>query len=138
MSIQTINQKLNSLIPYAPAIVRIGISLVVIWFGVQQMQNPISWLPVLPEWTQSLPISQVALIYLNAWFEIVFGLLLLVGFYTRPVALLVALHLLDITFTVGYGAIGVRDFGLAMSAMAIFVNGYDKLCVDKISTRDML
>ncbi len=138
MNIQSINQKLNSLIPYAPAIVRIGISLVVLWFGFQQMQNPLSWLSVLPEWTQSLPISQVALIYLNAWFEIVFGLLLLVGFYTRPVALLVALHLLDITFTVGYGAIGVRDFGLTLSAIAIFANGYDKLSVDKIRTHDML
>lgn len=137
--ILNLNQKISQNFPqYAPAVVRIGIALVVIWFGVQQLSDPTSWMKVLPEWTLSLPIDQIGLIYFNGWFEIVFGIALLVGFYTRWVALLVSLHLLHITTVVGYGGIGVRDFGLTLAAFGIFLNGRDKLSVDKIWPSDML
>ena len=73
---------------------------------------------------------------LSRWFELVFGLTLFVGFYTRLSAFLVALHLLDITFTVGYSAIGVKDFGLSISALAVFLSGSDIWSVDKIFEKE--
>jgi uncharacterized membrane protein YphA (DoxX/SURF4 family) len=104
---------------FSPILIRIVIALVFIWFGIQQLIDPTSWFGFLPTWVSSIPISQTAFIYLNGWFELVFGSALLLGFYSRIAAGLLGLHLLGITQSVGYGAIGVRDFGLAFTALSI-------------------
>ncbi len=111
-------------------ILRIGIAAVIIWFGYQQLSDPTSWLGFLPPWAATLPISQLSLIYLNGWFEIVAGTMLFFGIYTRAVALFIALHLADITVTVGYGAIGVRDFGLTVAMISIFFYGSSPVSID--------
>ena len=112
------------------AILRVGIALVIIWFGIQQLSSPTDWLAYLPQWTTTLPISQLSLIYINGWFELVAGIVLFFGIYTRAIALLITLHLADITYTVGYGAIGVRDFGLCIAMLAIFFNGMSPVSID--------
>ena len=127
---------INRRAKFAPVFVRIAISLVVIWFGTNQLLNPEQWISLLPEWTTLLPVSQVGLIYFNGWFELIFGLALLVGFYTRLSAFLIAMHLLDITFIVGYSAIGVRDFGLAISALSVFLSGPDIWSIDKVFEKE--
>lgn len=120
------NEKLAKLSAYAPIVVRIGISLVFLWFGSSQIGNPEAWVRLLPDWTSFLPFEPATLIQANGIFEIVFGALLLLGVYVRPVALLLALHMFNIVFTVGYNGIGVRDFGLAMATTAIFLYGADR------------
>jgi uncharacterized membrane protein YphA (DoxX/SURF4 family) len=117
---------------FAPTFLRISMGLVIVWFGIQQVTDPSSWLAYLPPWTTALPISQMTIVYLNGTFEVIFGVFLILGFYTRIVALILALHLLDIAYTVGYGAIGVRDFGLAMSTGAIFLYGADAFSFDTL------
>ena len=121
---------MNTLNKYAPTFLRIGLALVVIWFGISQLSNAKEWLGFLPDWTASLPISQTALVLVNGWFEVVFGLMLFFGFYTRLTALLIGLHLAEITYSVGYGAIGVRDFGLAIGALSLFMSGPSPLSAD--------
>jgi uncharacterized membrane protein YphA (DoxX/SURF4 family) len=69
-------------------------------------------------------------VQLNGSFEVLFGAMLLLGFYIRPVALLLALHMFQIAFTVGYGEIGVRDFGLAMATASAFFHGADRFSLD--------
>ncbi|MEK6856700.1 MAG: hypothetical protein AABX49_01665, partial [Nanoarchaeota archaeon] len=64
-------------------------------------------------------------------FEVVFGLLLLIGLFTKIVSLILALHLLVISFSLGYNDIAVRDFILSLATFSIFLNGKDKLCLDK-------
>ena len=113
-----------------PVVLRVGMAAVILWFGIAQGTNPSAWFGYLPAWTAHLPISQMSVIYINSFFEIVFGFLLFVGFYTRWVALLLALHLFDIAITVGYGAIGVRDFGLAIATLAIFFEGTSAISAD--------
>jgi uncharacterized membrane protein YphA (DoxX/SURF4 family) len=117
---------------FAPIFLRITMSAVILWFGVSQLADPNSWLGFLPTWTASLPISPVHLVYLNGWFELTFGFALLCGFYTRFVAILLALHLFDIAYIVGYTAIGVRDFGLATATLSIFFYGWDYWSVDRL------
>ena len=117
---------------FAPTFLRISMSLVILWFGVQQVIDASSWLAYLPAWTTSLPISQLTIVYLNGTFEIIFGTFLLLGFYTRIVALVLALHLFDIAYTVGYDAIGIRDLGLALSTLAVFFYGSDAFSFDKL------
>lgn len=116
---------------FAPSILRYGIALVVLWFGIQQYIQPDQWTAFVPDSVVAMTHLSVSIIvFLNATFEIIFGLLLLFGWKTRFVAFLLALHLFDIMYTVGYGEIGVRDFGLAVGAFSIFMYGTDILCVD--------
>jgi uncharacterized membrane protein YphA (DoxX/SURF4 family) len=117
---------------FAPIFLRISMSLVILWFGVEQIIDAPSWLGFLPSWTTALPLSQITLVHVNGIFEIVFGTFLLLGFYTRIVALLLALHLFDIAYIVGYDAIGIRDLGLALSTTAIFLYGADTFSFDTI------
>ncbi|MDD5318322.1 MAG: DoxX family membrane protein [Candidatus Pacebacteria bacterium] len=116
---------------FSHILLRISMSLVFLWFGFQQLASPTDWIGFLPTWTVSLPISQIGFVYLNGWFEVVAGLFLLAGFYTRAAALLLGLHLLGIAYTIGYGAIAVRDVGLALATLSVFLYGRDKWSLDK-------
>ncbi len=112
-------------------ILRVGLGIVVVWFGTQQLSDPLSWVSYLPSWTNSLPLSQINFIYLNGWFEVCFGILLVAGFYTRIVAGLLALHLLGIVFSLGYNSIAVRDFGLTIALISIFLHGPSEWSLDE-------
>jgi len=116
----------------APVVLRIGLSLVLLWFGWQQLSDPGSWAAVVPPfYTDPSGLSAQTFVLINGWFEIIFGTLLLLGIFSRITALLLALHMLHITFTVGYNGIGVRDFGLAMGMIAVFLQGPDIWSLDK-------
>jgi len=117
---------------FAPVVLRIGLSLVFIWFGSQQLLNTKMWIGLIPQSVISIShLSATTLVHFNGAFEIVFGLALLIGISTRVVAFLLALHIIDIMFVVGYGPIGVRDFGLSVATVAIFLNGADFFTVDR-------
>ena len=122
---------INKYKDYAPYIVRIGISLVLLWFGLNQIFDTESWLSWLPQWTFSLPIEPTTIIILNGIFETIFGTLLLLGLVTRFAAIVMAAHLIIITFSIGYNEVAVRDFGLSLAAFSIFLYGPDRLSLDK-------
>ncbi len=104
-------------------VLRVGIGLVIIWFGLQQVTNPSGWTAYLPSFVKSLPLSEISFVYLNGYFEIIFGVLMIAGFYLRIVALLLAIHMAGIVFSVGYNEIGVRDFGIFIALVSIFLYG---------------
>jgi uncharacterized membrane protein YphA (DoxX/SURF4 family) len=112
-------------------VLRLGIGAVMIWFALQQLNDPAAWVSYLPPWTQSLPVSQIGFVYLNGWFEITFGTLMIVGFYTRIVAFFLAIHLLGIVYTLGYNQTGVRDFGLSIALLAISLYGTSAWSLDE-------
>jgi uncharacterized membrane protein YphA (DoxX/SURF4 family) len=116
---------------FAPTILRIGLSLVFIWFGSQQLMNTQMWTSMIPQIVMDLSgLTASTLVHFNGAFEIVFGTALFFGFYTRAVALLLALHMIDITFVVGFDAIGVRDFGLSIATFTSAMLGAGALSVD--------
>jgi uncharacterized membrane protein YphA (DoxX/SURF4 family) len=117
----------------APVILRIGLALVFLWFGWQQLSDTALWTGLIPPFYTDLSgLSAVTFVLINGWFEIIFGILLLLGIFTRVTAFLLALHMLHITFTVGYNGVGVRDFGLAMGIISVFLQGPDRWCLEKI------
>lgn len=71
-----------------------------------------------------------AFVLFNGTFELLFGTLLIMGFYTRAVALVLSLNLLLIVINLGYNDIAVRDFGLTLVTFSIFLGGADKWCLD--------
>ena len=116
---------------YGNVVVRVGISLVFIWFGTNQLMHPESWVSLVPNYILKLiPFSAHTLVLGNGLFEVIAGLLLLAGVYTRIVSLLLALHIAHIATTLGYNAIAVRDFGLTMATISIFLNGPDMWTLD--------
>jgi uncharacterized membrane protein YphA (DoxX/SURF4 family) len=125
------NKGMQKLKVYAPSVLRYAMSLVILWFGTQQFITTANWLGYVPDSIITLThLSRETLVYINGTIEVVGGILLVFGIGTRWVALLLALHLLDIMYMVGYGEIAVRDFGLALSTFAIFMNGPDELTID--------
>lgn len=123
----------------APVVLRIGISLVFLWFGWQQLSDTSLWAPVIPAFYTDLSgLSPETFVLINGWFEVVFGFLLLLGAFTRPVAFLLMLHMLHVTFTVGYNGVGVRDFGLSMAAISVFLQGADAWCSDRFFRKSFI
>jgi uncharacterized membrane protein YphA (DoxX/SURF4 family) len=117
---------------FSPVIVRIGIALVFIWFGINQLTDTTAWTGFVPQ--SIIDISGIAvatIVHLNGVFEIVFGAALLLGFFTRFAAFFLALHIIDITYIVGLDSIGVRDFGLSMATIAVWFNGSDFFTLDR-------
>jgi len=115
---------------FAPIVLRISISLVFLWFGLTQIFNREALAGYLPQLAYSLPIEPFTLILFNGLFETVFGLLLLIGLFTRVSSFLLGLHLLGITFSLGYNDVAIRDLGLALATLSIFLHGADKWCLD--------
>lgn len=115
---------------YAPLLLRIGLSLVFLWFGVNQLINPEAFLGYVPQWAYNFPVSPPALIMGNAIFEIVFGTLLIFGMFTRVSSLLLGLHLIGIMVGLGYNDIAVRDFGLMLAAFSVVLYGPDEWSLD--------
>ena len=111
-------------------ILRLGFALVFVWFASSQLQNPEAWTGFLPAFIDKLPISAVAFVKINALYEIISAALLILGVWVRPVALFLAVHLFGIAFTVGFEATGVRDFGLAIGALALAIGGAGSFSID--------
>ena len=121
---------------YAPVVVRIALSLVMLWFGTQQLIQTSMWEGLIPSWATSLSgLSAPILVTLNGAFEVIFGTALLLGIFTRITALLLALHLIGITFTMGYTSIGVRDFGLTFALLSVALYGPDVFTLENYTAQ---
>lgn len=125
-----ITERVDNLKEYGPAVLRIAMALVFFWFAINQLIAPNDWTGYLPEFLYNTA-NPAIFIYVNAIFEIIFGTLLILGIFTRIAALLLGLHLLGISITLGWSAIAIRDYGLALATLAIVLNGPDKLCLRK-------
>ncbi len=131
---------------YAPLVLRLGLSLVFLWFGLSQLINPESFVGYVPQWLyphalemvhehplqlmHNLQLTPHIIIMGNGIFETVFGILLLLGLFTRISSLLLGLHLIGIMFGLGYNDIAVRDFGLMLALFSISLQGPDEWCLD--------
>ena len=122
---------------YSIFIIRVGLALVLLWFGIDEIINPENWFGYVPAWIISIiPISLKLFIIFNGIFEIFIGALLLIGFKTRIIALISALHLLSITLSIGYNDIAIRDFGLMLMAISLIFSGAGILSLDNKIKKD--
>jgi len=111
---------------YAPVLLRLSLSGVFVWFGTSQLLDAGSWTGFVPEFVPRLSgISAVSLVHVNGGFEVIAGSLLAIGMFPRLLALLLSLHLLGITASIGLTALGIRDLGLALAALAVAMQGAD-------------
>ncbi|RJQ18195.1 DoxX family membrane protein [Candidatus Woesearchaeota archaeon] len=138
---------LDSLKKYAPVVLRIALALVFLWFGINQLFFPNDFIGYLPNWAvqdqagignvmhsvvNALPGKAYTLLAINGLVEVLLGIALLMGFFTRISAIILGAHLFIIMISLGYNEIAVRDFGLVFATVAIFLNGPDIWCVDNL------
>jgi uncharacterized membrane protein YphA (DoxX/SURF4 family) len=122
----------SSVSKYAPTVLRIGMALVFLWFGTQQLMHAADWTGFIPDFVVNmLPVAPETFVLGNGLFEVVFGLALILGIFTRFVSFILALHMLGIAFSLGWSAIGIRDFGLTIATTTIFLFGADYYTLDR-------
>lgn len=116
---------------YASSVLRFGMGAIVLWFSIEQFRNTGFWVAYVPDFAVNLSgLSATTLVYLNASFELVFTIMLLIGWKVRLSALLLSLHLIEIAFSVGYSETAIRDIGLAIALLVVFMNGSDILSIE--------
>ncbi|MGC9605148.1 MAG: DoxX family protein [Minisyncoccia bacterium] len=118
--------------PYGAVILRLGMGLVFVCFSYYQFRNPSMWTSFVPQSVSGLLGGNATmLVLLNAWFELVAGLMLIAGFQVRTVSLLLAAHLFGIAGTIGISPLGVRDLGLSIATFSVFLAGPDIWSLDR-------
>ena len=122
--------------PYAPIVVRLGMSAVFIWFGLSQLIDPAPWTGYVPDAAASLVGGNVTLlVLLNGWFEVVAGLTLALGLQVRLVSFLLGAHLIVISTSLGTSALAIRDYGLSIATLSIVLAGPDIASFDHRSAK---
>lgn len=120
----------SSLQQYAPIMARLGLAGVFLWFGINQIIDPVSFMGYLPEFLLNMDSART-LVVANGIAELIAGILLVIGIGVRPVALLLGVHLIAIIISLGYNDIAVRDAGLLALALAVFFWGPDTWCLSQ-------
>lgn len=94
------------------------------WFGIDKLRDPLFWSTYLPVWMDGLfGIPSDTWIIGIGFFELLLAALLLIPLrrVRQVAAALIVLHLIGIVWQVGFDDVGIRDIGLLMSAIALFV-----------------
>ncbi|MDA1197073.1 MAG: DoxX family membrane protein [Nanoarchaeota archaeon] len=115
---------------HSATVLRIGLALVVLWFGLNQIFDSATWMGYLPGFVFNLPLSAETFILVNGIAEVVLGGLLLIGLFTRLSSGLLFLHLLGISVSLGYNDVMIRDLGLSIAMLAVFLHGPDAKTLD--------
>ena len=114
---------------YSTVILRLGLGIVLLWFGISTVSNTEQWSQLIPNW---FPITATTTVLINGIYEIILGALLILGLFTRVVALLFAINLIMIISFLGYGPSATRDFGLLFAAISLAMSGSKILSLDNI------
>lgn len=107
-------------------LLRWSLAFVFLWFGFSQISNVAMWTSFVPAWAASI-MDPGVLVLMNGLLEIVAGALLAFGIASRWVGLVLGLHLLVISVGLGLTAIGVRDIGLALATLSLFLMAHNEL-----------
>lgn len=103
-------------------ILQLGLAFCFLYTGISHLRDPDSWEKLLRPWVAKLlgRHRRVSII-LNGLFDLTVGLWLLTPWFTWLVALIAALHFLQIYVAIGINRQTYRDVGLSSIAVALLV-----------------
>jgi uncharacterized membrane protein YphA (DoxX/SURF4 family) len=109
---------------YSSLALRIGIAAVFLWFGIDKFLHPSYWVNAyvggsLVSVIRIIHISPVQLIYLTGIFELLVGLSLITGVFTKFFSTLGVVFLISIMFFIGLNEVTTRDIGLIGGLVAL-------------------
>ncbi len=111
---------------YSYFALRIGLAAVFLWFGIDKMIHPSYWLNAwvpkqVIEILAKFSVSGMQLIYLNGIFEILVGLSLVTGVFTKIFSILAIIFLILVLTFNGISEVIIRDLGLIGGLLAVFL-----------------
>jgi uncharacterized membrane protein YphA (DoxX/SURF4 family) len=109
---------------YSGLALRIGIAAVFLWFGIDKFLHPSYWVNAyvggsLVSVIKIIHISSIQLIYLTGIFELLVGLSLVTGVFTKFFSTLGVAFLISIMFFIGLNEVTIRDIGLIGGLVAL-------------------
>lgn len=110
---------------------RIVMALIFLYFGFLQIFNTSAWAGFVPSFATKFFFSANNIVIFNGTVEIILGIFLIMGLYTRFSAFVLSIHLFFIAISMGITPLAVRDIGLSISTFIIFLNGTDSYCIDR-------
>lgn len=112
-------------------VLRVGLAILFLWFGFSQFLDQAAWTSWVPEWAIAFTgLEAEMIVLLNGGLEIALGILLALGLYIRPAAIILGLHLALITFEIGLNSVGMRDFAIMMATFALALLPPDPYTLD--------
>jgi uncharacterized membrane protein YphA (DoxX/SURF4 family) len=108
----------------AQLILRIGLAIVFLWFGIDKFIQPQYWLDAwvpaaIQDMAGRIGIMPRDLIYLNGIFEVLVGLSLATGFFIRYFAIAGAVFLVGASIINGFNEVLIRDVGLLAGLVSL-------------------
>jgi len=101
----------------APLILRLGIGFAFVWFGYSGLTNTEMWVRLVPAWALALG-SAATMVKIHGAIELIFGLILISGYYVRIAAIVLFLSILHTVFIVS-GPTRIRDIAIASAVLYI-------------------
>lgn len=98
---------------------RCGIGIVFAWIGIDALRHPDAWIGFLPSTIPTFGLLPDTLLKLGGIFDIVIGVLLVLGAWLKIAAFLGALHLVSVLFSFGVDQVLIRDVGLLGGLLAL-------------------
>lgn len=111
---------------YSYLALRLGLAAVFLWFGVDKMFHPSYWLNAwmprqIIEILSGFNIPGIQFVYLNGIFEILVGLSLIAGVFTKFFSVLAVIFLAGVLIFVGLSEVTVRDFAIIGGFIAVIL-----------------
>lgn len=104
-------------------ILRVGLGTTFLWIGILILKDPQGWGGFVLPWAYSLlPFSLEKTMLGIAVFDIIAGLMMIVGYRTGWAAFLGALHLAVVLTVSGINTVTVRNIGLLAAALAVWTS----------------
>lgn len=120
---------------YASLIIRLGLALVFLWFGIDKFIHTLNWIGWVPQWMQSLiPFSMNAFMYSQGVIETAIGVMLLIGFKVRVASLLASITIAGVLISLigtGQAEIMIRDAGLLAASLSLLLTGSSAWSFDR-------
>ncbi len=104
----------------APVVLRVGLGFVFAYFGWSGITEPENWAGLVPDWIISIA-SPETLVRIHGIFELIGGVLLVMGVRLGIVSGLLFLNLLHTVFLLSSGPIIVRDVGILSGLLSLFL-----------------
>jgi uncharacterized membrane protein YphA (DoxX/SURF4 family) len=111
---------------YSYLVLRLGLAVVFLWFGIDKIIHPAYWLNA---WVASsalylmdkVGLTGTQFIYINGIFEILIGLSMVTGVFSKLFSFVAVLFLLMLFLFVGLNEVTIRDFGLIGGFIAVIL-----------------
>ncbi len=101
----------------------LGLGFVFFIFGLWQIINPSYWFYYLP---LELNLNTKFFFYLNGLFNLIVGLGLILNLSPLIFSFLAIIHLTGVILTINFSDITVRNIGLLIIALSLFLNNLSK------------